>query len=898
MQPRNYPLDSTRLFFYRLSFILFLLQSLGVAVLLIIQQATSLPIERPYLLGLPILFTALWVVMLYASIRVPPWFGSFDRRLFNWALAAERWHLILLICFACILVGSIILLAIHQGSFYFFAPPANPDHTDTVALVNLYYKKAYPLLFLLQPPALMLVGFGLQMALLFPMMCFGVREWHRELIKHNLYTVGGIYGFFLLVWLFIGGAGIQLEPDYSIPGWYPLGAPILDSQFFLVIIVGIVIVGAWLLYIRLRKNQLLTRPVWFSAIRIDLVFGLAIWLLAAVHWLSIPTQVNWFVAPPRSPNYEYYPNSDAYLYDTTAQSLIVGAGYKTGSMDYPLRPFYALFIALLHALSGQNLETVSRVQSGIFAVFPVIIYFIASRLHNRLTGLLAALLVILREGNAILLADKITVSNSRLLMAEMPAAICVALFLLIAFAWFKRLQYRQAYSLMIGCVVAAALLIRIEAIALIPLFIAFALLFNFRSPGRYFKHALLVLVGATLFLAPWVYRNWRTTGLIYLEKPGERLTYFLVRSGASTTSLSAASPAETGDTPRPGFVHRLRSNFLNSQIQAVLLFPSAYRFVDSSIAFLGHRDSLRFSEVCCSRENYADRLPFWNWGQWKGEIPSAALIPFLVNLLLLSTGAALVWKKNGLAGLFPMLAAVTHYLVSAIVRISGGRFVQMVDWVWVLYFSAGISALILGVYAFIFRLRASGALVEQANPPEISAPLQSDNVRWRSLLTLGLVIFLLGLSIPAAEWVIQPRYTQHTQQEWLAELLNSTYLQQQHPDVLETLKSVPEIDPYVYQGRALYPRYHRAGQGESGITVTPFTPKDFSRFSFFLVGPRNAGILLPVESAPEIDFTSASDVLVLGCQDQGFVRAHLVYIRATQNVMISSAFKDAFPCKP
>jgi len=29
---------------------------------------------------------------------------------------------------------------------------------------------------------------------------------------------------------------------------------------------------------------------------------------------------HWFVAGPRYPNFQYYPNSDAYLYDTTAQA--------------------------------------------------------------------------------------------------------------------------------------------------------------------------------------------------------------------------------------------------------------------------------------------------------------------------------------------------------------------------------------------------------------------------------------------------------------------------------------------------------------------------------------------------------------------------------------------------
>ena len=897
MPPRNSQVDTTWLFFYRLSFLLLLVQSLGVAALLISSQPTLLPLNRLYMLGLPILLAALWALLLYKSWINNPWLEAFDRRLRSWVSAAERWRLALLICFACIFVGSVILFAVHQGSFYFFAPPNNPDRTDTVMLVNHYYEKAYPLLILLQPVALLLVGFGLQMALIFPIAFFGGRSWHHKLSQHNLYTIGGIYGFFLLAWLLIGWTNIQLEPDYTFPGWYTLGAPILDSQFFLTLILGIVFVGAWLLHARLPKNRLTSIPLRLSSMRIDLIFGLVIWLLAAAHWLSIPTQVNWFVAPPRPPNNEYYPNSDALMYDSTAQSLLVGAGYKSGTLTYALRPLYAWFIALLHALFGQNFERVSAVQSAIFAVFPVLIYFLASQLHNRLTGLLAALLVILREGNAIQLADKITVSNSRLLMAEMPAAIGVALFLLLALAWFQRPQYNQIWSMLIGGVVAAASLIRIEVLALIPLFIAFTLIYTFRSPGKWLKHALLVIVGAILFLAPWVYHNWRTSGLVYLERPGERLTYFLVRSGAAPVAAAPGASAGTGVAPRPSFISLLRSNILNNHIQAVLYFPDAYRIIDSSIAFIGHRDRLRFFEVCCSRENYIDRFPFWNWVQWKGKIPNTAIVPILVNLLILSTGIASIWRRNGLVGLLPLLVAVTHYLISAIVRISGGRFVQIVDWIWIIYFSAGISTLILGSFAFMFRLQAPGSLVEQANLPEKSSAssygTSSGNNRGGTLLLTGLVIFLLGASIPLTGWMIRPRYTQQTQQQWLEELFNFKFLQQQHPDILATLKSLPQIGPYLYQGRALYPRYHRAGQGELDISFT-HSPKEFSGFSFFLVGPHNAGILLPVEKSPNVAFPDTSDVLVLGCQDQGFVHALLVYVRTTQTIMISSSFKDSF----
>lgn len=65
-------------------------------------------------------------------------------------------------------------------------------------------------------------------------------------------------------------------------------------------------------------------------------------------------------------------------------------------------------------------------------------------------------------------------------------------------------------------------------------------------------------------------------------------------------------------------------------------------------------------------------------------------------------------------------------------------------------------------------------------------------------------------------------------------------------------------------GRILYPRYFEAGEGFSRNGIISFRPYEFSRLGFYMVGPLNENIILPLNEAPG-RFPHAADVLVLGC---------------------------------
>jgi hypothetical protein len=861
--------------------------------------------ERLLLLGAPVVLIFIGGYLWVRALRDRGWLQAFDHRLCEWLAFNQRWKRIVFLCALFVFAGSLFVLILSRQSFYILAPAENADPSFNAFYVNQFYQRAYLYLVRLQPLVVLLVGVCAQTAILLPILFFGIRSWHDQLKAHNVYIILGLFGTLLVLWQAVGWTQLKLVPDYAFTGWYPLGAPILDNQVLLVFLIGTGLAGIGALLSRLGSKKFPREAAVGATFRLDLIIAIAIWAFAALYWLSIPTQTNWFVSEPRYPNFQYYPNSDAYLYDTTAQSLIIGAGFETGNIGYARRPVYALFLAALYALIGQDYEKVTLVQSAIFAVFPVLIYYLTVTMHNRLSGLLAALLVTLREGNAIDLADKITLSTSRMFMAETPAAIGVVLFACLVLLWLRKTEHRAALSLLLGGVLGVFMQIRVEVGVLWPCFLLLAGFVTYRAPKLWLKYALLITLGLLLFLAPWIWRNWRRTGLAYLERPSERLAFVLVRSQldlGGQPPAAAATPGGSQTSSNAGalFLRRMRSHYINSQAQAFLIFPDAFRLLDSTVGYLEQEKSARFWKACCSREDYISRFTFWMWRKWEGAIPVESVVPISVNLLLIVIGFVRLWRWKSPGGIFLFLVSVGYYVLTSGVRVSGGRFVQIVDWIWIVYFSVGLEHIVEWTVTSLSGAKLPGWLIAAVNAPEAAAfstPTPS-RTPLQVYAGIGVAIIFLGASLPTAEALIKPRYTEQSKQAWLDELKHSEELRRNYPALSATLDNIQPGNLQVLQGRALYPRYYLAGDGEPSVSVTPFTPRDFARFSFYLVGPKKTGVLLPLLSQPEITFPNSQDVLVIGCQDNGYLRAWAVFTRSPEMVLVSAPLPDSAICLP
>jgi len=314
------------------------------------------------------------------------------------------------------------------------------------------------------------------------------------------------------------------------------GFPIMGYQ---VILAGIIAALGLLLAVWLNKRRSIKK--WVSPRFKDIAAGTALFLTAFLIWKGIPLSENTFYDQPRPPNYEYYPNSDALLYDRTAQSLLARGEFRTylgnpydpyyvGEDSSPVghRPALVFFQTVMHRTVGLGYEEIINLQLAVFSLLPVLIYFLGNSLHSRAAGLLAAVLIILRERNALLLGGVITGVNSKLLMSEIPTMMGIVLFLILFIQWLKRPDQRTIFALLSGGAMGATMLVREEA-AVILLFAAVgAALYLHKKFGIFLKNMVLVGIGILLVITPWIYRNWHKTSMVYLIRPFSQIQIDLI----------------------------------------------------------------------------------------------------------------------------------------------------------------------------------------------------------------------------------------------------------------------------------------------------------------------------------------------------------------------------------
>jgi hypothetical protein len=130
---------------------------------------------------------------------------------------------------------------------------------------------------------------------------------------------------------------------------------------------------------------------------------------------------------------------------------------------------------------------------------------------------------------------------------------------------------------------------------------------------------------------------------------------------------------------------------------------------------------------------------------------------------------------------------------------------------------------------------------------------------------------------------------------WLGEIKQSKTQLSDEPQIKEQIEDISTNDPRVLQGRALYPRYYP--KGESDLDYESWNaPREYDRFSFYLVGPVNTGVVIQMDTKPVINFPQAADVLIIGCQDEGFFKGLVVYVKSTGTILLGSPLPVSLSC--
>lgn len=680
--------------------------------------------------------------------------------------------------------------------------------------------------------------------------------------------------------VFISWTRLGLDPDKI--GWDNPGAPILAMQLFAVVAIGSSIMGigywvsAWI------KNRPKINRMVGGFRYMDVVVGALIWLIAALMWGAEPMTPTYFSPKVRAPNFEYYPYSDASLHDIAGQNLILGEGYAPVAE----KPLYSLFLGLTHLVVGQDYTDVISLQVAVLALFPVVLYLLASGFHHRLTGLFTAGLLIFRESNTIALSPQIRVSHSKLLMTDLPAAFLLALFVLALFWWLSKSKQRRYGAILSGGSLGVALLVRSQAILLIPVvLICFALIV--RPTWKLFAEASgLFVIGVSVVILPWMWRNYQETGRFGYSQP--RQARYIAKQysltpedddpgfpdGTSQEEFASLGFSKMFEFMRsyPGVVANfVTSHFIRNEISILFIFPVSYSNIATNnhgVNFLGV-DTFIWQD-CCSLNSFVAEAPFW--GVWTGSLTPEASIAILINLALISLGIGIAWRRWRFLGLLPLFIHFAYSLSVAIARISGWRLILPVDWIAILYFSIGLAQIVLWGISYL-----SGKGLEESDSYKTRArdgKREKGNLfPYRATVGIGMAFLLIGASVPLAERLFSQKYDPLSETASIALLESqgiSNNLQTQIAYLLEDDAAVAMI------GRALYPRFYQAEEEEQGGRWSGEAYL-YNRFTFYLAGPDAAHVVLPLNFPPAV-FLNATDVLVFGCQRQGHVQAVAVVL--------------------
>jgi hypothetical protein len=676
-------------------------------------------------------------------------------------------------------------------------------------------------------------------------------------------VVAVVLGVSMAIWAGISWSRIGLEPDRS--GWYSPGTPLLFSQVALTCMVGIGFlmwessIESWISKVKQKAGSL---------INLDVLLCVVLWVGAFLIWWNEPMRKwSYFSSEPTPPNYEFYPYSDAAIYDEASQGLLVGISRSASVM---LRPLYSFFLALLHTLGGQDYQAIVLIQVLVLAIIPALVYLIGSKLGNRAAGIIAALLAILREKNSIALTNVIEVSHSKLLLSDTPAFALMLLFVFLLVTWLQRPESRDPRGILAGAALGMVVLVRSQAQLLVPV-VLICLIFAGRIEwGSIFRKFLLFMIGLILLIAPWIWRNYQISGNAAVENPE-----FYIRILASGYVHS-----EDEYEPLPGegfddYYARMKAQIVDFILEnpgEVARFYTSH-FVHNEIGSIVY---LPLSLKLYPLRSYVDRLGFW--ADPSKILSGGAATLLLINLGLISIGIAAAYRRAKWIGLMPLFVHLGYSLSVVPMRLSGWRFILPVDWVPMLYYSFGLMILCAVILSF-FNKKWMPPLLDKS--PEVDAPQQIVRSGHGSISFALIVSALFGLTLPLIELLTPVRYPELRQDEIIRRFISeevhlSDGVLLPRSDLssfLETQKGA-----VVLYGRALYPGFYKAGEYWGDDNAFLLTAREYDRLQFRLIGPVPGSVFIPL-TQPPASFPHASDVVVIGCSSGYGIKALVVQVK-------------------
>lgn len=221
--------------------------------------------------------------------------------------------------------------------------------------------------------------------------------------------------------------------------------------------------------------------------------------LAAIVLVTVGIRALWVAYVNVDPNDGRL--NDSVFYHNVARLVADGDGYQDPwgrgiSSQWP--PAYPLALAVLYKLFGWHMVLAKGLGIAFAAATVVLTYLLGRRIFDRRAALLGASLLALFPGQ---------IYFSTLVYAEAMFAMIFMLVLLLTLEWtILRSEARWWQVLVIGGLVGAAAMVRVEGVILVPVLLVLWG-FTLRPWPAVVRNGVLVSFGVVLALLPWTARN-------------------------------------------------------------------------------------------------------------------------------------------------------------------------------------------------------------------------------------------------------------------------------------------------------------------------------------------------------------------------------------------------------
>jgi hypothetical protein len=772
---------------------------LAILALLHLPSESGLSIARLGLLAILAIFFFVGIYWGYVSRRNSSKFDSFAR------------PAVIIPCAILTLISNLLLFLLR--------------YLDPERLLS-YYERLGPLLWYL-----CLISFQTVIFLTLIKNGFHPEEFSKRKL---IYRYALIYFTLLLsVFLFVTITRLGITPDKAY--WGEPGVAILGWQFVISIFIGFIALVFGLQIKNYEKSSIT-----------NVIIPVCLYITACVLWLNVPLDVlqNSFYAPITPPANVPFPYSDAGFYDYLSQSLLIGTNYLGG---IPPRPFYVLFLSILHFFFGQNYPAIITVQTLVLAFFPVTLYFLGRKLHTPAAGVMIAMLAIFRELVSLWISSNTRVVNSKIFTTDFPTAMGLAVLCLVFIWWLERRDLKS--TLVAGGFFGLVLLFRTQSLLILPAVFILAWFVYQRNTKDWVIAVIIFSFAMTMTVLPWLTHNYTVAGQFTFDDPRQSAIIYSQYSFTGNLDLSQYDPAKESVAHRivsftfenPMYVSAFITNhFLNTEIGGLLALPLIEKF-----------DGL-----------YKPVNLYWI--TWDGTLAWYNLALIIIYLAIIAVGFGAAWRGAGWIGLLPLAINFGYALANGISRFSSWRYNLPVDWVFYFYFAIGTME-ILGGITLLFGAKSEKIFL-------VNIEFEPKSIKFQDFRPGYVVIIFAFMLIGALPWLAkgfaQSSYTA-SQSELVLKLESSGYNSE------EILSFLSQPNAVLMEGHVLYPRMYRRNDGMTSANPWPaFAIRDYARIGFILINDHQYNLIFPTKEL--LNFPQGADAIVLACQSSGYLDVRVI----------------------